>query len=194
MQFSLPETGLGVDDEVGIKVSDQNNDESIVYSGDLFSNNSFFNFSTWSVTPTVVITDDMVNVISFLKSIGVYEKLTTVPEFTSAEIVSKEAYQKEYAWQFDNENSRSDYFTGSYIKLNGSNSDNYGVSSVDLNGTAITDKSVIKELLSASYTFCRDNEEGGRYVAFYTGNNSAATICFVPESKLPDSVKALSNK
>ncbi len=161
------------------------NDYTAKYTDYPFCYNSVYNpnFTTY-------ITTDMVNTIQLLKDMGLYEKLTETPEFVSAEIIDAQTAYDSYEWR---------YITSSRCYLSkysasksesGQEWENYtNILEAEVDGTVVTEQTVIDELLNHSYTvYEQDDIDMGWFVCFKTAEGDSI-ICYIPDGKLPSSVK-----
>lgn len=153
---------------------------------------SEFNYSSaWQPSFFVHVTSDMTNTIQTLKDMGLYEKLCTAPEFVSAEIMNAQA-------AFDASIGQDAYLNESLSRcfLSKFSSAKSTVDGQDwvlydqivdtiVDGTVITDKAVIDNLLKNSYTvYEQDETDMGWFVSFKTANGDKS-LCYIPEGRLP---------
>ncbi|MBQ8210781.1 MAG: hypothetical protein IJZ35_09380 [Clostridia bacterium] len=151
--------------------------------------------SVWQTNFFTYITTDMTNTIQLLKDMGIYEQMTAVPEFVSAEIIDAQtAYDTiingEYNYLADR---YSNLFIGAYSSSKPTNDEGWTVydKTLDLTveGKAITDKNVIDELVKCSYSvYAQEDTAKGWFVSFKTADGSTL-LCYIPDGKLPASVK-----
>ncbi len=143
---------------------------------------------------SVVLTSDMTNTIKFLKSKGLYAKLSDTSEYISAKVVAVvNLNANKYDSYWDRLSSR--YFFGSHfmpVTAGGKQPEYYsGWSSIGTAaGYTTTSKSEIRQLQSAArfnYYNCTDS---GYYVSFTDADNKTVTTMFIPYSLMPSGIKS----
>lgn len=162
---------------------------SVRYSDFLYSN-------PWNPYFSTHITEDMTNTIKLLKEIGIYEKMTATPAYISAEVIpANEVYEIAFG--------QDDYImpgitrcfvtTYSSVKSTIAHEGDYAryedTVGTKANNTIYTEKSVISDLVKNCRTvYEQDDIDKGYFVSFKTENGDTS-LCFIPEGKLPKSVK-----
>lgn len=173
----------GYFDGVVYQISDYEEDEEKP-KGEITYFDSFdaqlFNLSEWDNRVTVAITEDMESTIRFLKDIGVYERLTKIPEYTKAEVIDEAEYSPDEYYFSDFSHSR--FFRARYMCEEYSDS----VSSQEklFSGSrVITNKEQINELAQSAFGVYQCDKGEGEFVAFYQENGSV-TVMYIPENSL----------
>lgn len=150
--------------------------------------------SMWDPGFTTHITTDMTNTIQVLKDIGLYDKLTTAPEFVSAEVIDAQtAVNTAIPENYLKYGTFSRLYMAKYSSAKsilGQDWVNYeNTLEADANGTVVKDAETISELMKCSYTmYEQDDIDKGWFVSFKTADGSSS-LCYVPEGKLPASIK-----
>lgn len=150
--------------------------------------------SPWSPSFITYITSDMTNTIQTLKDIGLYEKLCATPEFVSAEVMDAQtAFDATIGQDSYLLDSLSRCFLSTYSSAKSTVDGQdwlFYDKTVDsiVDGTVVTDKAVIAELLKNSYTiYEQDETDMGWFVSFRTANGDVS-LCYIPEGKLPNGI------
>ncbi len=156
----------------------------------------FLPSNQWSPYFCTHITPDMVNTISLLKNLGIYDRVTASPGFITAEVIPAEeaieiAYAEDIEYIFK---SLSRCFVSRYSAVKSTNTQEGNwtryENTVDThtNHEIHTDKAVINSLLSASYTvYEQDYPDKGWFVSFRTADGDTS-ICYIPDGKLPSGI------
>ncbi len=162
---------------------------SVRYSDFLYSN-------PWNPYFSTHITEDMTNTVKLLKEIGIYEKMTATPTYISAEVIpANEVY--EIAFGQDNyimpRITRCFVTTYSSVKSTIAHEGDYAryedTVGTKANNTIYTDKSIINDLVKNCRTvYEQDDIDDGYFVSFKTENGDTS-LCFIPDGKLPSSIK-----
>lgn len=150
--------------------------------------------SLWNPGFSTHITADMTNTIQVLKDIGLYDKLTTAPEFVSAEVIDAEtAFDTMHYEDYFKYGTFSRCYLAKYSSAtapSGQDWSNYeNILESETDGTVVTDKNTINELMKCSYTvYEQDDVDKGWFVSFKTADGNSS-LCYIPEGKLPTSVQ-----
>lgn len=156
----------------------------------------FLYSNPWSPYFNTHITEDMTNTVKLLKEIGIYEKITKAPEFISAEVIpANEAYEIVFANDIYLMPSLTRCFSTMYsaakstISQEGDWTRYEDTVGIKANNTIYTDKTIIGELVKNCRTvYEQDDIDDGCFVSFKTENGDTS-ICFIPDGKLPESIK-----
>ncbi len=156
----------------------------------------FLYSNPWSPYFNTHITEDMTNTVKLLKEIGVYDKMTKAPEFVSAEVIpANEVFEIVFGNDGYLMPSLSRCFVTTYSSVKSTISqegdwtryeDTVGIKA---NNTIYTDKTIINELVKNCRTvYEQDDIDNGYFVSFKTENGDTS-LCFIPDGKLPSSIK-----
>ncbi len=161
--------------------SDYGEDEEEIPVGEITYFDTYdsqlFNLSEWENRVTIAVTEDMESTIKFLKDLGVYDRLTTIPEYVRAEVVDFEDYSPEDNYFSDYEHSL--YFRTRYMSPEYSDSIEEN-QKMFKNSIEITDKAEIKRLAESAFGAYQCDEQNGSFAAFYQ-ENGTVTIMYIPE-------------
>lgn len=142
---------------------------------------------------SIILTSDMENTISFLKSKGLYNELPDKSTYSSAEIVSVVNYNSAHPYFSYSANSVNRLFAGSYFVQETSNKDEnsyYYYSTFDeFNKYATSSKTEISEVFKVSRFLYYNQCDTGYYVRFISADKKDRIVMFVPYSAMPESIR-----
>ncbi len=155
----------------------------------------FYYSSVWNPNFFAYITTDMTNTIQLLKDIGIYEQMTAVPEFVSAEVMdAQEVYNAiatgEYSYVVDRNSNlfQTAYTSATPVGNQDWRNYDYTIDTM-VNGKTIKDAAVLDELVKCSYTvYAQTDKTEGWFVSLKTADGSTS-LCYIPEGKLPAGAK-----
>ncbi len=157
----------------------------IVYSDSM--DVSFFNLCEWSDRGTIAVTSDMKSTVNFLKELGVYEAMTALPEYETAEIIPCEDYEPRYSYGDKSILFRSGYMSREYF-------DSVSMEGATFSGSkTISDKETVKTLAENAFSTYMLDEKTGYFVALFTKDKETVTTMYIPEEALDDEIKLLIN-
>ncbi len=186
LEFNYYEGASGVYIEYDSETEEFENSQEIQYIDLTGVDTDVFRLSVYDNCLTFAVTSDMVNTISFLKELGIYEKMTEIPEYTKAEVVAVSDFE-----DYDNIFSENNlYFKKGNIFIY----EDYYYSADDEGrwmgekSQIVTDKASVQSLLALGYTAYQVDKTTG-YYALLTNDETEDVIClYIPAEKMETSL------
>lgn len=143
---------------------------------------NLYDINAWWKAPQIAVTEDMTNTAEFVKSLGIFEKLTAAPEFTTARIVTLEKANSEFFGYYDERETHTQVFGAKYMN---DTPESYYINDVTAADEAVTvtDKKDVSKLFSCGFTSYLADGDG--YVVTFSNEKNENLTLFIPADKMP---------
>lgn len=143
---------------------------------------NLYDINAWWKAPQIAVTEDMTNTVEFVKSLGIFEKLTAAPEFTNARIVTLEKANSEFFGYYDERETHSQVFGAKFMN---DTPESYYMNDVTATDEAqtVTGKKAVSKLFPCGFTSYLADGDG--YVVTFSNEKRENVTLFIPSDKMP---------